>query len=192
MFAVFDGAPNVGKSTIIDMLGGIGCPVMKEIALTVINEGVHKPWLGDVEQLAFQEEVAHRQVAAEAKLGQLNGVVYLDRGLVAAIAYRLVYGRPLTSLHRNMTADQYSVAFVFDPVEGWDDNGVRYEDPHFSRAMTPVMKHVYESYGVPVVSVPNMSKADRLQLITSTISKICPATVAPIWTRSEPQWRMAA
>ena len=158
MFAVFTGAPSGGKSTTIDMLGAIGCPVMKEIATLVINEGIHQPWLGDSEQLAFQQEVAKRQVAAERQLSRLNDVVYLDRGSLDPIAYRLIYGRPLTDLHHNMKADQYSVAFVFDPLEGWDDNGVRYEDPDFSRDMTAVMKRVYESFGVPVVTVPNGSK----------------------------------
>jgi predicted ATPase len=88
------------------------------------------------------------------------------------IAYRLIYGRPLTDLHHHMSADQYAVAFVFDPVEGWDNNGVRYEDPDFSRDMTAVMKRVYQSFGVPVVTVPNGTIAQRLELITSTMAKL--------------------
>lgn len=174
MFAVFTGAPHVGKSTMINLLGSSGCTVMEEIAEKVINEGEHKPWLGDHEQLAFQLEVAKRQAAAEQQLARVNDVVFLDRGMVDAIAYRLIYGRSLTDLHHNMQARQYDVAFVFDPVEGWDDNGVRYEDPDFSRAMTPVMKRVYESFGVPVVSVPNLSKSERLEMILGHVAKIAP------------------
>lgn len=172
MFAVFTGAPGAGKSTTLDMLGCCGCPVMPEIATTVINEGIYQPWLGDLEQLAFQREVSRRQAAAEAQLGRVNDVVYLDRGQLDPIAYRLIYGRPITDMHRKLTADQYAVAFVFDPLEGWDDNGVRYENPDFSREMTLVMKRVYESFGVPVVSVPNGSKEQRLELITSTMARI--------------------
>ena len=172
MFAVLTGAPNVGKSTTIEMLGGLGCPVMNEIAEQVINEGEHKPWLGDSEQLAFQVEVANRQAAAEARLGHINDVVYLDRGIADAIAYRLIYGRSLTDLHLNMQAQHYSAVFVFEPVDGWDNNGVRYEDPDFARAMTPVMRRVYESFGVPVVSVPSMSTRDRTHFIVGCMAKL--------------------
>jgi len=172
MFAVLTGAPHAGKSTAIEMLGSLGCPVMKEIAEQVINEGVHQPWLGDTEQLAFQMEVANRQAAAEARLGHINDVVYLDRGIADAIAYRLIYGRSLTDLHLTMQAQHYSAAFVLEPVDGWEDNGVRYEDPDFARAMTPVMRRVYESFGVPVVSVPSMSTQDRIHFIVGCMAKL--------------------
>jgi predicted ATPase len=154
------------------MLSAFGCPTIPEFATQVINEGIHQPWLGDHEQLAFQMEVAKRQAAAEEQLGRSSDVVYLDRGQLDPIAYRLIYGRPLTDLHRRLTAEHYAVAFVFDPLEGWDDNGVRYEDPDFSRDMTRVMKRVYESFGVPVITVPNGSKEQRLALITSTMARI--------------------
>jgi predicted ATPase len=165
MFAVLTGAPHVGKSTLIKMLAKMGHSVMSEVAEEVINEGVHKPWLGDAEQLAFQAEVANRQKQAETRLNTARGIAYLDRGLVDAIAYRLVYGRSLTDLHFDMSARHYAVAFVLDPLDGWEDNGVRYEDPDFSRAITPVIKRVYESFGVPVVTVPTMQKVERLRLI---------------------------
>ena len=71
MLTVFTGAPGGGKSTTIGMLGAFGCPVMPEIATEVINEGIHQPWLGDIEQLAFQQEVADRQMAAERQLRRL-------------------------------------------------------------------------------------------------------------------------
>ena len=189
MFAVLTGAPNVGKSTTIEMLGSLGCTVMNEIAEQVINEGEHKPWLGDSEQLAFQVEVANRQAAAEARLGHINDVVYLDRGIADAIAYRLIYGRSLTDLHLNMQAQHYSAVFVFEPVDGWDNNGVRYEDPDFARAMTPVMRRVYESFGVPVVNVPCMSKQERTQFIMNCMTKV--GASAPVGV-SSPLLRMAA
>ena len=119
MFAVFTGAPHVGKSTLLGKFSDFGRSVMPEIAEEVINEGIYKPWLGDAEQLAFQAEVATRQRHKEAMLNNGHSVVYLDRGLVDAIAYRMVYGRSLTDLHMGMTAAHYAVAFVFEPLEGW-------------------------------------------------------------------------
>jgi len=186
MFAVFTGAPGAGKSTTIQLLADAGCIVMPEIATEVINEGIHQPWLGDPEQLAFQMEVAKRQTAQEQHLAQFKDkVVYLDRGLIDPIAYRLIYGRPLCDMHREMTAEHYLVAFLFDPVEGWDDNGVRYEDPIFAREMTHVMKRVYQSFGVPIVSVPNGTKEQRLEIVTSTMSRLASAPAGKIWTAEQ-------
>jgi len=171
MFAVIDGAPNAGKSTTIGELRQRGFLVMNEVAEQVIKEGVHKPWLGDAEQLAFQTEVALRQAAQEASFQQQpQSLVFLDRGLVAAIAYRLIYGRSLTHLHNSMQASQYSVAFLLEPVESWSDNGVRYEDPKFAREMTAVMKRVYESFNVPTIVVPVDTVANRLSFIMQATS----------------------
>ena len=189
MFAVFTGAPHVGKSTLLGKFGDLGRSIMNEVAEEVINEGYYKPWLGDAEQLAFQAEVATRQRQKEAMLDNSHSVVYLDRGLVDAIAYRMVYGRNLTDLHMGMSAAHYAVAFVFDPIEGWEDNGVRYEDPDFSRAITPVIKRVYASFDVPVISVPTMSVEERLLFVAEQLVGFTPgqkrmpltASVAPAY-----------
>jgi predicted ATPase len=160
MFAVVIGGPNAGKSALLRELALDGYPVMKEVAEEVIKEGNHKPWLGDDAQLQFQEEVARRQWLYESALASNDELVLLDRGLLDAIAYRLIYGRRLTALHSSLTARHYQVAFLMDPVERWDNNGVRYEDPDFTREMTATSRWLYESVGVDVISVPFM---DTLQ-----------------------------
>lgn len=182
MFAVLIGGPNSGKSTLLKLLQKEGYRVMREVAEEVINEGTHQPWLGDEAQLEFQQEVALRQKRYEAALAKGDDLVFLDRGLVDAIAYRLIYGRPLTPFHRALMAKHYGVAFLMHPVESWDDNGVRYEDMEFAREMTRTSGWLYRRMGVEVVDVPFMdTKEERLGAVLAHLGR-CPQGAMTDWS----------
>jgi predicted ATPase len=182
MFAVFIGGPNSGKSTAVEMFERDGFPVMHEVAQEVITEGKHKPWLSDEDQLNFQYEVAKRQRLYESVLASYQTLVFLDRGLVDAIAYRLIYGRRLTAFHHTLSAGHYQVAFLMDLVEEWHDNGVRYEDLDFARELTATSRWLYESLGVDVVRVPfKRCREERLDCVRQRLGRFDKPRSRPVY-----------
>jgi predicted ATPase len=159
---VLTGGPSVGKTTCLGLARAYGCQIVPEQATVVIKEGKHLPW---DDHIAFQWEVLCRQIEAEQNLSNSESPVLLDRGLYDAIAYRLVHGWKVQTFLRRLRPKQYDIAFVFPALNHWHHDGIRYEDPHFAREITPYLIRVYEDQGIPVVKVPEGTPEERTAFI---------------------------
>lgn len=165
--AVITGGPSVGKTTCLGLAQQRGCNVVPELATQVIMEGKVLPW---VDHIGFQWEVLRRQIAAERRVVNSASPVIMDRGVYDAIAYRMVHGWQVQDFLKRLQPKRYDVAFIFPPLTNtWQDNGVRYEDPHFARELTPFLKRVYEDAGIPTVQVPEGTPEERLEFILRTL-----------------------
>lgn len=164
----------MGKTTVAGILANMGFLVTPEIATQVIQEGVFLPW---VDHAAFQRECARRQLAMESILQNCGRDLVCDRGIHCLAAYRRVQGLDIVVPTKR---GGYDVCFVFDEVPAWDNDGIRYEDPSFTREITPYMTDAYEAKGVPVVRVPFMTPRDRAMFILNKLSAAYPGFQAPV------------
>lgn len=159
---VLTGGPCVGKTTLITALSGRGHRVVHEVATEVILEGQTLPW---VDPAAFRQEVLNRQVKAEQDLPRYGGVAFLDRGAYDGVAYCVATGVEIHPFFGSVETERYSLVFVLEGPDFWVNDGIRYEDPGFTRTITPVLAHVYRDKGARVVPVPFMPVADRVAFI---------------------------
>lgn len=148
----------------------IGFDTVPEIATTVIQEGVHLPWVDPVD---FRKEVLTRQFEAERYLSSHDArPLFLDRGVFDGIGYSIASGQPVPEfLHKDASGQKYSLAFLMEPLPYWSDDGVRYEDRSFSQQLTPIMETVYKESGIEVIRVPFMSMQERICFILSEVRR---------------------
>lgn len=167
---VLTGGPCSGKTTTIAGLMEIGFDTVPEIATTVIQEGVHLPWVDPVD---FRKEVLTRQFEAERYLSSHDArPLFLDRGVFDGIGYSIASGQPVPEfLHKDASGQKYSLAFLMEPLPYWSDDGVRYEDRSFSQQLTPIMETVYKESGIEVIRVPFMSMQERICFILSEVRR---------------------
>ncbi len=164
MKVVLTGCPCDGKTTVSEGLRKRGFSVISEVATAVINDGGPSPVL---EHEAFQLAVLRRQLYAESRFGEAS-LVFHDRGAFDGIPYRQIYGRPVPDFFAVLQPRRYDVCFLLDQLP-WVDDGVRYEDQDFARAIQPDFARVYEDYEIPVVRVPVATVEGRIKFILDHI-----------------------
>lgn len=166
---VITGGPSVGKTTIVTGLQNIGYKVVHEIATRTIKEGKFLPW---VDRQKFQAEVLRRQLSAEAAILDFDKPVILDRGLFDGEAYYLYDKLPVPSAFGNLDASQYAAAFLIEPLTFFEETDVRREDLNFTKEISVILEHCYESRRVKVVRVPAMPPTERIQYVMQQIEAI--------------------
>lgn len=165
---VLTGGPNAGKTTLIRAFRQMGFPVICEKATEVILEGRYMPADNPVE---FRRETLARQQAAEQGLADETRPVIIDRGAYDGRAYCKATGCAEPTFLSELQMGLYPLAFVFEPVPTWEEDGVRYEDMEFSQTIGPVIANVYRDAGARVVSVPFMPVEDRVNLVLSVMKE---------------------
>lgn len=176
------GGPNSGKTTIIDQLRLRGITVVEEVATVLF----HKYGLAFRQDIpAFQHGQLEGQLAAEIPVREAGGISLCDRGLFDSSGYLRVLGVPMPEEHRvrlNRIATLskkplYSVVFIFETVEQWNNDGIRDENVDFSKRLMKDMADAYSEFGEEVVRVPvfagtrEESIEQRLQLVIAEMAK---------------------
>ncbi|HEY9772769.1 MAG TPA: ATP-binding protein [Planktothrix sp.] len=170
MRAVITGGPSVGKTTIISHLSQRGFKVVEEFATQVIKEGQYLPWL---DRSSFQSEVLRRQVAAETAIAKYPGPVFLDRGLFDGEAYYIHDKIEIPAAFSKLDASQYSMAFLIEELDFFEQNDVRRENLEFTRQISRVLESCYRRRNVPVIRVPAMPPGERVQFVIDQFEKHC-------------------
>ncbi len=101
-----------------------GFPIVHEFATEIIKEGVFLPW---VDRCSFQNEVLRRQCAAEKELDDVDGPVFLDRGLFDGEAYYIYDKLEIPERFSQLDASKYALAFLVELLPFFDKNDVRRE-----------------------------------------------------------------
>jgi predicted ATPase len=160
------GAPNSGKSTLVELLRQRGMLAILEVATKLIE--THGPEIRS-DSTAFQRAVFEGQFKAEIPVRRSGRVAVGERGLYDSVGYFRVRGVELPGMYRihlNRIAavrrqkPLYRAVFMLETVAQWDDNGIRDEDVDFSRRLFDHMSETYGDYGEDVVRVPIFS-SDR-------------------------------
>lgn len=162
MRIVITGGPSVGKTTIISLLKHRGFQVIEEMATQIIKEGEFLPW---VDRARFQQEVLRRQLLAESRLTGGLQPVFLDRGLFDGEAYYIYDNLEIPPVFSTLDASVYDLAFLIEELPFFESNDVRRENIEFTRAISRILAHCYESRRVPVVRVPAMPPDERVDFV---------------------------
>lgn len=165
---VITGPPCAGKTTLISMLRQVGWACVPEKATEVIQEGKLLPW---VNATAFRKEVLKRQLMSEFGQAASTKLLLVDRGAFDGIAYCRATGVSIPSFFDDAGGCRYPLVFLAEALPAWENNGIRYEDSHFARVITPQLKGVYKEAGSKVVPVPFGKPEERLRFVLGKIRK---------------------
>ncbi len=169
MRIVITGGPSVGKTTIISLLKDRGFTVVQEQATQIIKEGVFLPW---VDRASFQAAVLGRQVKAEAAVSGNGKPVFLDRGLFDGEAYYIYDKLEIPPAFGAFNASRYQLAFLIEELPFFEANEVRRENIEFTREISRVLEHCYTSRNVPVIRVPAMPPAERVEFVIAKTQEL--------------------
>ncbi len=165
---VITGPSSSGKTTVARILHERGFPVSEEPARSIIAEGALHPARDDI---AFQEEVARRQLAEERRVRAARApAAFLDRGVYDQFAFCAHFGVPVPAAVRE-SALAYDAAFILDALPEFEADGVRIEkDKAEAAAIGERIAAEYRARGVPCVRVPRMSPAERADFILAALA----------------------
>ena len=166
MRVVITGGPSVGKTTIITGLSQLGFTVVEEFATKIIKEGKLLPW---EDRVGFQSEVLRRQLFAEEGLKLTEEIVFLDRGLFDGEAYYIKDKLDIPDIFSKLDASQYTVAFLIEPLDCFDQNDIRRENMDFTNEITTILAQCYSSRGVQVIRVPAMPPEPRVEFVLTQV-----------------------
>lgn len=188
MRIVITGGPSVGKTTLVSLLQASGFPVVHEQATQIIKEGQILPWL---DRAAFQSEVLSRQLAAETALAGESGTVFLDRGLFDGEAYYIYDQLEIPPAFAAFNAQRYDLALLVEELPFFEANEIRRENIQFSRQISKILENCYASRGVPVVRIPALPPAERLDYLLKVVDRAAGRFSARIsivesWTELQP------
>lgn len=166
-WCVITGGPSSGKTTTVNLLRERGYKTTIEHARhyidTMLREG-HGVEETRKDQTAFQLGVLEMQIEQEAELDP-NELVFLDRAIPDALAYYRFLGlEPHPRLVEAIRRASYWKVFVLDMLPIIHDYA-RTEDAAAQRRIHQLLVQVYTELSLPIVLVPVMPPADRVDLI---------------------------
>ena len=170
-WCVITGGPSTGKTTTIDMLTERGYKTTIEHARHYIDtmrvEGQ------TVEELRsnkreFQLGVLNMQIEQEASINP-EDVVFLDRAIPDALAYYRFLGLEVDEILKVvMRKVNYKMIFILDKLPLINDYA-RIENKNDQNQIHNLISEVYESLPFPVIHVPVLPPADRVDFILNNL-----------------------
>jgi predicted ATPase len=164
---VLTGPPNSGKTTLLKAVKELGFLTVPETAGELLQEGL-LPW---EEPERFDLERWQRQLRYESALPSHPRPAFLDRGLFDTVAYRRAYNQELPDYVHFIGGPRYRLMLLCAPCP-WVEDGVRYEGNGdlekalaFQALITPLLEQAYRERGVPVIKVPLLPHAQRVEYV---------------------------
>ena len=165
---VLSGPACSGKSATIKFISEIGFQVTREAAREVIlhqkNETGSCPSIGGnaKDKIAFQIEVYKQQLKIENEIRESDYCFY-DRGIYDGLAFlKMDNIAPPEWLVNNIKNFKYDKVFLFEILPVFSRDRARKErDKDTANKAYPFLKEIYESFGCPVVEVPNFSNNEK-------------------------------
>ena len=168
---VITGGPGSGKTTTISMLRQKGYKTTIEHARHYIDTQMQTGRTVEEvrrNQLEFQKGVLEMQLQEEAALSPTD-TVFLDRALPDALAYYRFCNLPIDQhLIDAIQKINYRKIFILDCLPLVNDYARR-EDSHEQNRIHQLLIEVYYSLNVPVVHVPVLRPAERVDFILKNL-----------------------
>jgi len=169
---VLTGAPGSGKSSTIRILEyDYGERTIAEAAEDMIKtlrkRGYEKPW----ELSDFQDQILDLQLQREQKVEQLEGRVFIDRGILDGLAYHQLRGQNEAMKWAIENArGRYSRVFLIEREKGRvEKNGIRFENEDEAQRLQDLQYQNYTNAGYNVKRIPWLTPEERARMII----KIC-------------------
>ena len=93
----------------------------------------------------------------------------MDRGLFDGEAYYIKDKLPTPEIFSTLDASKYTVAFLIEPLDCFDQNDVRRENIDFTNEITTILEGCYGSRGVTVIRVPAMPPEPRVEFVLTKV-----------------------
>jgi predicted ATPase len=175
-FYIVTGGPGVGKTTLINELGGRGYKCVREVARNIIKEqleinGDALPWLNTRK---YSDMILYRSVHDFIRHSDVNELLIFDRGIPDAYGYETLMNFTISTKLKD-TANRYRynpTAFILPPwLEIYSTDSERKQDFKEALRTFDVMKNVYAGLGYNLVEVPKASPAERADFVIDRIQE---------------------
>lgn len=163
---VLTGGAGSGKTTAINRLEQMGYATVSEAAIQVMES---HPRLKLDDPYAFQKRVVDTQIATEAAIPTNNGqFIFLDRSIIDSMAYCTLRDIPQPpELDAACQATTYLAVFALETLNNFPNRPEtgRTSTQAMSRQTYDLLLEAYARYGYTVISLPNHSVEERIELI---------------------------
>lgn len=176
MKVVLTGGPHAGKSSLLAALADRGVRVVPEAAIEVIREiqaerGDEARAWRTANMSEFQLRVARRQAHDEARI-RPEELAILDRAVLDGLAYckhhSIAVPDELLELCAGSHYDLCIVCELVLPFRSRHESG-RTSDEASARRVEALLESTYRAHGIPVVRLPMMPLARRVERVLQIV-----------------------
>lgn len=168
---VLTGGPCAGKTTLVREFEADGITVVHESARAIIEEELAAgKTLEDVwaDPAAFTQNIIQRDIANLSRHAD-GERVFLDRSILDNIGYHRILGlTPSPELLAAAERANFRTVFLLDLLEYKTDEA-RNETPEEARRIHDALESAYRDFGVPIVKVPVLPVADRVEFVLQNL-----------------------
>jgi predicted ATPase len=169
---VITGAPCCGKTTLIDLLAGMGFQTVPEVGRAYIErEKARGRTIDEIRESEADFCWRIRAMTLERELESPGGeCLFLDRAFPDCITFFRISGLDPNQILPECFHNRYASVFVLDrfPVQL---NGVRIEDDVASAFADEWLPRDYGALGYAVVRVPVLPPQERLGFVLDTLRR---------------------
>jgi len=120
---------------------------------TLRRKGYEQPWqLPD-----FQDKILELQLQREKQVENLDGRVFIDRGILDGLAYYQIQGRnPSEAMKKaiEQSKARYSQVFLMERPDRVEQNGIRFESAEEAQKLQELQYQNYTNAGYHVERIP--------------------------------------
>lgn len=168
-WVILTGAPNSGKSSVLDRLAFLGYHTVPESARLLINEGISQG--RTISEIRADESKFQREVFAlnqeAAKRFSPKELLFFDRGFGDSIAYYNVYGLDAGLAIDSAKTVHYRKVFLFERLPH-DRN--EFGDERIADTIELAIKSAYANLGYELIPVPPLPISERVALILKNLN----------------------
>ncbi len=169
---VVTGGPGCGKTTVVEELKSMGCPIIPEVGRYLIESEIQSggkclPW---VDREAFQNRILEIRLKIENTQEVDSNFIVLDRGIPDGIAYYIFDNlQPPKDLVVQSQHCEYRKVFWLAPLRSYKRDSIRKYSKQDVEMLGKILLEVYTEFGFDIVKLPLTSVTERVATILKYI-----------------------